>query len=102
MNPLIIETLSPEIPQTLESALQLPSNEVMRKGSNKHFFSKWFKNRGAGKTERVTLENVTKASRSNERLAVTMEEVSKVEGPETTIPVEVSKHHQHHSLRKAP
>lgn len=81
MNPLTIETLSPEIPETLESALQLPSNEVMRKGSNKKFFNKWFKNRG-GKTERVTLENARKAAQSNERLAVMKEEVSEVEEEE--------------------
>lgn len=87
MNPLIIETLSPEIPTALESALQLPSNETMRKGSNKNFFSKWFKNRKAGgKAESFSLEQVMKVSKSTQPLAVTNEED---EEPVPTSPVRV-------------
>jgi hypothetical protein len=90
MNPLTIETLPPEIPETLESALQLPSNEVMRKGSNKNFFTKWFKNRDAeGKTERLSLDKTVKATRRTGRLDALKEERNEVESPVLKPPVQV-------------
>ncbi len=90
MNPLTIETLPPEIPETLESALQLPSSEVMRKGSNKNFFTKWFKNRQAGgKTERVSIDKAMKANRKALCLDVMKEENSEVEGTVLTPRVQV-------------
>ncbi|GAX19140.1 hypothetical protein FisN_3Lh082 [Fistulifera solaris] len=90
MNPLTIETLPPEISETLESALMLPSNESMRKGSNKNFFTKWFKNRQAGgKTEQVSLDRAVKATRRIGRLTAMKEESSERESLVMTPPVQI-------------